>query len=363
MTQELQQFSEQNVGTQILYTLFERAREWIDQQQTEENESTQTTDEQEEIPLCKFFQQGKCRFGDKCRNRHQQLGHSPQATVKESSLHDQIQARGKDDRSVRSKSETSEASRNPKNDADSLSSNGKKAVLSKDKHAVAFKETKQTKSGSDVEVAKDSKKKSMKTATDVISRIMWDETLPTEDFLVGYLDRFIGIVEKPFTAFSWEDIASVDYSVLAIPKHRIQYFKYKDVIVWDKTTRTDKVFGSTGDQENVMDIIEADLMKPKETECLTEAQSSTQATGEDVSDSEDDDTDSHDLKQRKDDGNRPNYFISFRVTDQRIRAETKKVQTLFYNLFTTLWSILLNSFFITFIDLFKSLSEKRTIKI
>ena len=39
------------------------------------------------------------------------------------------------------------------------------------------------------------KKKSMKTATDVISRIMWDDALPTESFVVGYLDRFIGIME------------------------------------------------------------------------------------------------------------------------------------------------------------------------
>ena len=80
------------------------------------------------------------------------------------------------------------------------------------------------------------------TATDVINRIMWDDDFPTEMFKVGYLDRFKGIQEKLFTDFSWEDIASVDdYEVLAIPKHRIQYFKYKNIIVWDKTRRLDKV--------------------------------------------------------------------------------------------------------------------------
>ena len=30
---------------------------------------------------------------------------------------------------------------------------------------------------------------SMKTATDVVSRILWDEQLHMEDFTVGYIDR------------------------------------------------------------------------------------------------------------------------------------------------------------------------------
>ena len=62
----------------------------------------------------------------------------------------------------------------------------------------------------------------MKTADDVVKRILWDEKLDKDDFLVGYIDRFKGIQEKYFSAFSWEDLASVDYDVLAVPKHRIQ---------------------------------------------------------------------------------------------------------------------------------------------
>ena len=88
---------------------------------------------------------------------------------------------------------------------------------------------------------KSSKKASMKTSMDVINRILWDEALPTEHFVVGYLDRFIGIIERKFSDFSWEDISSVDYDVLAIPKHRIHYFKYKNVVIWDKNERLDKV--------------------------------------------------------------------------------------------------------------------------
>ncbi|CAG5125427.1 unnamed protein product [Candidula unifasciata] len=90
----------------------------------------------------------------------------------------------------------------------------------------------------------DSKLPSMKTADDVVKRIIWDEMLEKDDFIVGYVDRFQGLVEERFSLFSWENLASVDYEALAIPKHRIQYFKYKNVKVWDKTTRIDNVFGS-----------------------------------------------------------------------------------------------------------------------
>lgn len=33
---------------------------------------------------------------------------------------------------------------------------------------------------------------------------------------------------------------------MAIPRHRIQYFSYKGRHVWDRESRTDHVFGSTG---------------------------------------------------------------------------------------------------------------------
>ena len=45
------------------------------------------------------------------------------------------------------------------------------------------------------------------------------------------------------------DLASValgtDENVLAIPQHRIHYFKYKDTKIWDRDSRLDLVFGST----------------------------------------------------------------------------------------------------------------------
>lgn len=99
------------------------------------------------------------------------------------------------------------------------------------------------------------KKPPMKTATDVIHRIMWDECLNKDDFTVGYLDRFVGILEERFSIFDWGDIAEADFLALAVPRHRIQYFKYKDITVWDKTQRLDLVFGSTGSSTTIRDII------------------------------------------------------------------------------------------------------------
>ena len=149
--------------------------------------------------ICKFFLEGKCRFGVKCLNKH---GEGVQANS-----------------GVQNVEERSDST----NDSEKVKSAGKSVYNSGNKHH----EKK--------EVVLNKKKPPMKTASDVISRIQWDEELSPKDFVVGYLDRFVGIVEKDFTDLSWEDLASVDHFVdLAIPRHRIQYFKYLGEIVWDK---------------------------------------------------------------------------------------------------------------------------------
>ncbi|XP_070193775.1 leukocyte receptor cluster member 9-like isoform X2 [Littorina saxatilis] len=212
----------------------------------------------------------------------------------------------------------------------------------------------------------DAKKPSMKTADDVIKRIMWDDKLDTDDFLVGYMDRFTGIQEKYFSAFSWEDIATVDYDVLAIPKHRIQYFKYRKQMIWDKPTRMDNVFGSTGSGLTVYDIIN-NYQEPSQAEggasgvAGATASAGSAAHGHDDSESNsDDDEDSDDddgitvtigssvntaskgQNQEADDGvdeledsaydpfwqdkMRPNYFLALRIIDPEIRQGVEQIQ-------------------------------------
>merc|ERR1711892_1361242 len=150
------------------------------------------------LEICKFYLENKCRFGDKCRNKH------------EGDSAEQIVPKGK-----------------AKNKTD-----GDKSDKSK-------------------------KKPPMKTADDVIKRLQWDPMLPQEYFVIGYLDRFLGVVEENFTTFSWENLASVDYDLLAIPQHRVQYFKYKTEKVWDKAQRLDMVFGSTGSKvEGIVEFME-----------------------------------------------------------------------------------------------------------
>ncbi|WAR26146.1 LENG9-like protein [Mya arenaria] len=218
------------------------------------------------------------------------------------------------------------------------------------------------------------KKPPMKTAIDVVKRILWDEALQSDQFLVGYMDRIDGLKEKYFNAFSWEDIASVDYTVLAIPKHRIQYFKYKDTIVWDKRCRLDNVFGSTGGKKTIVDVI-SEVDGPQMANGNNNDAHDDNGEGQANSDSDyydsdgcsdsdsdsddgitvtvgtvgigavggagyladeadeiddcegenDDDTKGHDDKYWRD-KLRPNYFIALRITDEELRANVEKIQ-------------------------------------
>lgn len=160
------------------------------------------TDGSVEKTVCSYYLEGKCRFGDACFNLH------PLA----------------------------------------VAVTGLAAVRN---------ETQKKKTKTE-EVETDTKKPSLKTAGDVRKRIQWDPELQKEHFTVGYLDRFSGVVEKPFTAFSWEHLSMVDLDQLAVPQHRIQYYKYKGVKVWDKKDRLDHIFGSAGNNITIQQIIQED---------------------------------------------------------------------------------------------------------
>nr|XP_005157957.1 leukocyte receptor cluster member 9 isoform X1 [Danio rerio] len=179
---------------------------------TEESDQQIQPDEikQETGPnICQHFLMGRCHFGDRCRLSHSVLD-VPQTTNSE-----------KDDTAVTEKQSKSRK-------------NGKKC------HA-DIQHEKIEKKGS-------KKKPRMRTADEVISRIIWDASVDPDDFIVGHLDRFLGVLERPFSDFSWDtQVCDCDFSEeLALPRHRIQYFSYKGQRVWDRDSRTDRVFGSTG---------------------------------------------------------------------------------------------------------------------
>ncbi|TLD30973.1 hypothetical protein PspLS_02786 [Pyricularia sp. CBS 133598] len=80
-----------------------------------------------------------------------------------------------------------------------------------------------------------------RAAADVISRLRWDPALDSSDYVVGYEDRFRGAMEKALDAWKGEQTDEE-----FIPQHRILYFKRKNdgMVVWERRTRTDLLFGS-----------------------------------------------------------------------------------------------------------------------
>jgi len=198
-------------------------------------------------------------------------------------------------------------------------------------------------------------KKKMRTAEDVIKRIRWQQELRLEDFSVGYLDRFLGVQEKEFGAFSWDDISTVDdYAVLAIPKHRIQYFKYRGNVIWDKASRLDNVFGSTGSGVTLLSLVanpDSSVVEGQLSETVR-----APGIGEDSSsDDEDDDgvtvtlassekTQSQPVsssaaklqpypvtaplpRQHQQKKQRPNYFVCQRITNLAIIKGVEEIQS------------------------------------
>ena len=215
--------------------------------------------------VCKFFLEGRCRFGESCLNRHEGI---PRLEPKERKTSKEEQRR--------------------------------KKKVAKEK----------------VEERK-GKLPSMKTAADVISRLQWDRQLPVDNFTVGYIDRFRGVLEQPFTAFCWEDLASVDdFEVLAIPQHRIQYFKYSGTKVWEKATRMDLIFGSTGDQRGIVQVMEdVDLQKHEEEDEESD-------DGEVELDVQEDRSEEQLVAEEE----RSTHFLAVRITDLEVVSNLRLVR-------------------------------------
>ncbi|XP_070691444.1 leukocyte receptor cluster member 9 [Pempheris klunzingeri] len=160
------------------------------------------------VNVCQFFLMGKCHFGQRCRFSHSDPSIDDSGAVSP-------------DQADKLDRETTEKNRKKLSKATKTKCNEAKEV---------------------------NKKPRMRTADDVISRILWDPSVDASEFVVGYVDRFLGVLERPFNDFNWDTApCDCDYSAeLALPRHRIQYFTYRGHRVWDRYTRTDRVFGSTG---------------------------------------------------------------------------------------------------------------------
>ena len=280
----------------MLYSIIDATKNWIDENKTKidvaATAATTATNGKKKNTVCKFFAQGKCRFGVHCINLHPGASTNPHSHSSETEPQTTT-SKQRDDK----KDSVSPQKKSPK-PASSL----------RDK--------------SEEEEEGEGKKERMRTATEVISRILWDPDLPSEDFTVGYLDRFIGIQEKGFKEFSWEDIASVGADVLAVPKHRIQYFKYKKTIVWDKRSQTDNFFGSRGGK-----TIDTIVDKPKDDD----GNASNESREEGVSDGcglelmANELEDERPLAHRHGNQPRPTHFVCLRINDEEVKARVQKV--------------------------------------
>lgn len=78
------------------------------------------------------------------------------------------------------------------------------------------------------------KKKRFRTSEEVYNQVRWDNKYSTLDFIIGYEDRFVGIIEVPFDKFR----ADPD---IFIPWHRVWYFKRRGDIIWDRKERIDLI--------------------------------------------------------------------------------------------------------------------------
>jgi len=79
----------------------------------------------------------------------------------------------------------------------------------------------------------------LRPATEVLSRLRWDQELDSSDYNVVYLDRFSGYKEIPVD--QWKSETTEDEF---IPQHRITAFKQRSTgeIVWHRAEKIDKIF-------------------------------------------------------------------------------------------------------------------------
>lgn len=84
--------------------------------------------------------------------------------------------------------------------------------------------------------------KPLRPALDVLNRIRHDPNLDEDDYLIGYLDRHLGIMTMPVSLWKAGDATDMEF----IPQSRIQYFERKSdgVRIWDRAMKLYRMVGS-----------------------------------------------------------------------------------------------------------------------
>jgi len=85
---------------------------------------------------------------------------------------------------------------------------------------------------------------SLKPANEVITRLLYDQSLDKADFSFVYHDREEGMIEQPLNANNESVKGKERLLVKALPEHRIRQFLYKKRVIWDRSERLDLVFAS-----------------------------------------------------------------------------------------------------------------------
>ncbi len=133
----------------------------------------------------------------------------------------------------------------------------------------------------------------LRPALDVLHRLRWDPSYADEAFIVGYEDRFQGVLEVAMSQWRAEQTDEE-----FIPQHRILYFKREadGVRVWDKKEKLDLVFGSG--------IVQNDGLKDEEVEREQENATEEDIQEDDLQANEEGGQDSGDgeNEENKDDG-------------------------------------------------------------
>ncbi len=148
---------------------------------------------------------------------------------------------------------------------------------------------------------------------------------------------------------NWGDLPNADLDSLAVPLHRVQYFKYKDTKVWDRQEKLDVVFGSTsntGGADGSQGIVEFmnrvdDRIRNRLANKSNNNDDAVDSDDDsDYSDSDDDDVNVNvsvaavDCRQIADkskvnmipEEERSTHFLAVRITEQEIRENVDRLQ-------------------------------------